>query len=242
MASLLGGAISSYAQTFEVPALTGPVVDRAGFLSPEAERSISNYITSLRERGGSQIQVLILPNLGGLEIEDASIRVTDKWKLGDAKTDRGVLLFLALQERRMRIEVGQGLEGEIPDVYAKRIIADVVSPRLKAGSPDDAIAAGVKAIASLADPKLVDMSEADQKALYMKRSRQKEKTSMHDLIVFLLVLAFVILFNFMRGGGGGFGRRNGGIWMGGGGFGGGGGSGWSGGGGGFSGGGASGDW
>lgn len=241
---LFWGATFASADSFVVPPLTGPVVDRAGFLSPDAESKITQYLQSLKQRGGSQIQVLILPNLSGLEIEDASIKVTDAWKLGDAKTDRGVLLILGLQERRLRIEVGQGLEGELPDAYAKRIVADVITPRLKAGQPDEAISAGVQAIASITDPNLAGTANPE-KLYQVSRERKKRSGGMRDIAIFIIVLIAMIIMNRGgRGGGRGFGAGLAGGLLGGalGGRGGGGGGGWSGGGGGFSGGGASGSW
>lgn len=165
-------AWASFAQTtFTVPKLTGPVVDEAGFLSPSGRQQIENYLSRLKEAGGSQIQVLILPDLGGLEIEDASIRVTDAWKIGGKKEDNGVLLLIALAEKRLRIEVGQGLEGAVPDVYAKRIVEDVIVPHMRAGERDLAVFAGIQTIASLTDP---DKVSAPAKGKRSRRGQGKE--------------------------------------------------------------------
>ena len=107
---------------FDVPRLTGPVVDRAGMLSAAAEGQIANALRRLHQQpDGAQIAVLTVPNLGDETIEQASIQVVDAWQLGSEAKDKGILLMIAQAERRIRIEVGQGLEGDLPDAYAKRM-------------------------------------------------------------------------------------------------------------------------
>jgi uncharacterized protein len=227
-----------------VPELTGPVVDQAGMLRSSTRDALENLLRQVRERGGSQIQVAILPDLGGLAIEDASIKITDAWKLGGAKEDNGVLLLIAAGEHKVRIEVGQGLEGVLPDAIASRIVRDVIVPYMRQGKPDQAVLQGVLAILHNTDPKLAGLSGQPQVA-----PRAPWNGDVVQLILILLFFGFFLLPLFFRGGrGGGFwGGFGGGGWGSGGGFGGGGfgggfGGGWSGGGGGFSGGGASGGW
>lgn len=231
---------------FEVPRLSGPVVDKAGLLTRDTEQQISAALQSLRKQGGAQIAVLTVPNMDGLTIEQASIQVVDEWKLGDEKRDDGVLLMVAAEERRMRIEVGQGLEGNLPDAYAKRIIDESMTPLFRAGNADQGILVGVYQIAQRAHP------DVDVKALFgsdtqnWRDAHRKSRGGIGLLpILFLLFLLFAGR-GLRRGGMGGF---VGGMLLGsmvsggrGGGFGGGGGGGFGGGGGGFSGGGASGGW
>lgn len=226
---------------FKVPALTGPVVDQAGMLSPSAASSLGSLLRTVHDRGGSQIQVAILSDLGGLPIEDASIRVTDQWKLGGAKTDNGVLLLIAAKEHKVRIEVGQGLEGDLPDAIANRIIREIIVPYMRQGQPDQAVIQGVLAILQHTDPKLAGLSGGAASAT----PKPPLNGDVVQLILMLILFGFFFLPIFFRPFG-----RGGGFWggggFGGGGFGGGGwgsgGGGWSGGGGGFSGGGASGGW
>lgn len=123
---------------FEPPALTGPVVDAGDMLSSSTEAKLDQFIRRLHESGGSQLQVVTVPDLGGISIEEASIQVTDKYKLGSAKGDNGVLLLISRDDRKVRIEVGQGLEGNLTDAYSSRIIRDVIVPRL---NPEMSIAA-----------------------------------------------------------------------------------------------------
>ena len=233
---------------FTVPALTGPVVDNANILSPSAKSELEAAARYLNNNGGSQIQVLTVPSLEGLSIEQASIQVTDKWKLGTAKDDRGVLLMISRDDRKVRIEVGQGNEGLLTDAHSKRIIDNGIVPYFKKGDYDSGVLLGFVSIASVTDPE-IDLRSAMQGRSFAPQSRQRIPFNMWFIIIFII---FLLLRGMFGGGGGGRRlRRRSGIYYGGGfgggsswgggGFGGGGGS-WGGGGGGFSGGGASGSW
>lgn len=235
---------------FQVPQLTGPVVDEAGILSRAAEISLENSLRHLRANGGSQLQVLTVPSLGGTPIEQASIAVTSSWKLGTSKDDRGVLFLIARDERRMRIEVGQGNEGSLTDVQSKRIIEESVTPLFRTGDFDSGVIVGVYQIARATDPE-IDIAPYLEGAV-RKSSSSRPRLPINGWIIFV-IFAWFIISNILGGGGGSKLRRRSGIYYGGlgglGGLGGGrgwssggGGGGWSGGGGGFSGGGASGSW
>jgi uncharacterized protein len=220
---------------YQVPELQGPVMDQVGVLPDSFKQQLTELLLDFNRRGKAQIQVLIIDSLQGEVIESLSIRIADQWKLGSKEKDNGILFLISMKERKMRIEVGQGLEGAIPDVYAKRIISDGVRPLFKHKRYSDGVYAGVTSLMRLADKEF-----ADEKQL----QEQPQPLSMKSNIILFLVFglfAFVIIA--ARGGGGPFigGGWGGGGWPGGGGGSRGGGS-WSGGGGGFSGGGASGDW
>lgn len=234
-------ASTGFSATFVVPQLTGPVVDGAGIVNPTAAGSLDVALRRLRLEGGPQINVLTVPTLDGLPIESASIQVTDAWKLGGGKADDGVLLMVALEERRIRIEVGQGLEGTLTDLHSKQIIDDVMKPYFRAGRPSDGIVAGVQAIVARVAPDKVSLFGEKPNAVRSSKRRGGESS-----LPFPVIIIFVILFLiFGRRGRGGFVTGYAlGTLSGRGGWGGGGrGSGsWSGGGGGFSGGGASGGW
>lgn len=101
--------------TIEIPALTSPVMDLAGFLNEAEKKDLGDFAYEINANNGPQITILTVPNLQGNEIEEYSIRVADKWKLGTKERDNGLLVVIAKEERRMRIEVGQGLEGDITD-------------------------------------------------------------------------------------------------------------------------------
>lgn len=226
---------------FQVPELTGPVVDGAEILSPQTKAAIDTALRALLNQGGSQITVLTVPSLDGLTIEQASIKVVDKWKLGGAKADNGILFMIAPKERRMRIEVGQGLEGSLTDVESKRIIADSVTPLFKAGDFDSGVLVGVYQIARKTDPG-VDLSPYLEGRVRVRHGSGGQHSALKFLIIVVIVLVFSAL-HLLGFGGRRRGPFGGGGWGGGGGFGGGsGGGGWGGGGGGFSGGGSSGGW
>jgi uncharacterized protein len=112
-----------------IPELSGPVIDEVGLLNSEEANQIANLIRALQPQ--VQAQVWIFSELDGEPIEGLSIRAAEKWKLGTAKNDNGLLILVAVTDRRMRIEVGQGLEGDIPDAFAGRVIDQVVKPAFR---------------------------------------------------------------------------------------------------------------
>jgi len=134
---------SSLAFGFEVPRLSGPVVDEARLLSPQEQLELSELIRSVQNKGIAQIQVAIIKSLGGEPIEAVSIKITDTWKLGDSKKDNGILFLIAVQDKKMRIEVGQGLEGDIPDLIARRILETKVQPFFRSGQFAQGIRSGL---------------------------------------------------------------------------------------------------
>ncbi len=126
-----------------VPPLSGRVVDQTGTLSASDISSLTQTLQDLETRKGSQIAVLIVPTTDGEAIEPFSLRVAEAWKIGRRKIDDGALLVIAKNDRRLRIEVGYGLEGALTDVTTKRIIDEDITPKFKAGDFAGGIAAGV---------------------------------------------------------------------------------------------------
>lgn len=230
-----------------IPALTDPVMDTAGILQPQTVRYLNDELRRLKESGGSQIAILTIPKLDGDEIESYSIRVATEWKLGTEAKDNAVLLVVAVEDHKLRIEVGQGNEGVLTDAQSSRIIRQGITPLFKSGDYDSGIVTGVAGIVALTDPGFV-MSQGEQRQVRHSRSGGGQ----HGFpIIFFIIFVIIVLISNRRGGrGGGFGSGLAGGFIGGfgagGGFGGGGGGGsgggFGGGGGGFSGGGASGEW
>jgi uncharacterized protein len=130
----------------DVPSLTGRVVDLAGVLPPQDVQHLSERLKVHEEKTGNQVAVLILPSLEGEPVEAYSHRVATTWKLGRKGTDNGVLLLVALKERKLRIEVGYGLEGTLTDLRSSRIIRHEIAPRFKAGDIPGGVRAGTDAI------------------------------------------------------------------------------------------------
>ena len=134
-----------------VPALTGRVVDQTGTLSPAQQATLDQTLAAFETRKGTQIAVLIVPTTAPEAIEQFSIRVADKWKLGRKKVDDGAILIVAKDDRTMRIEVGYGLEGVLTDLTSKRIIDETVLPRFKGQDFYGGISAGVDQIIRVVD-------------------------------------------------------------------------------------------
>lgn len=130
----------------EVPPLTGRIVDRAGLLPPDVASTLSAELEAHEAKTGNQVALLTLPSLEGEPLEDFSHRVATTWKLGWKGTDNGVLLLVVMRERKVRIEVGYGLEGVLTDARASRIIRNEIIPRFRAGAFPDGITAGLRAI------------------------------------------------------------------------------------------------
>ncbi|MGJ4929094.1 TPM domain-containing protein [Bradyrhizobium sp. HKCCYLS2038] len=129
-----------------VPQLTGRVVDQTGTLSSSDIASLTQKLKDLETRKGSQVAVLIVPTTQPETIEQFSIRVAEAWKIGRKKVDDGALLVIAKTDRKLRIEVGYGLEGSLTDVTARRIIDEVITPKFRTGDFAGGIDAGVDRI------------------------------------------------------------------------------------------------
>jgi uncharacterized protein len=134
-----------------VPPLTGRVVDRTATLSSGDIASLQQTLKNLELRKGSQIAVLIVPTTAPETIEQYSIRVAEAWKIGRKKIDDGALLVVAKDDRKLRIEVGYGLEGALTDATSKRIIDEIITPRFRNGDFAGGISAGVDRIIGVVD-------------------------------------------------------------------------------------------
>jgi len=160
-ALLLATAIASAA---EVPFLTGRVTDNADVLSEDTRGSLTALLKAHEDSTGNQIAVLTIPTLDGEGIEEYALRVFEAWKLGQKGKDNGILVVVVPNDRRMRIEVGYGLEGTLTDSLAGSIIRNVMTPRFKEGDYNSGVEAGVKAILDLLEKgeKPADESGAGQ--------------------------------------------------------------------------------
>ena len=229
------------------PKLSGRVVDEADILSPATEAALTSKLEGLETASGHQLVVVTLPSLQTLEIEDYGYQLGRAWGIGDEKNDDGALLIVAPNERKVRIEVGYGLEGVMTDALSSVIINTAIVPKFKAGDMEGGIVAGTDALVqqlSLPD----DQARANVAAAKTKAQKHRDGPPI-PFIIFLVVLWVIIASLRGRRGGGGLasalpwiilggmgGGRGGGGWSGGG------GGGFSGGGGSFGGGGSSGGW
>jgi uncharacterized protein len=232
--------VASFAAAANYPALTGRVVDDAHLIDPVTKADLERQLADLEQKSGIQLVAATVPSLDGQEIEPYANALFRAWKLGDAKKNNGVLLLLAPNEHRVRIEVGYGLEGTLTDAVSKLIIINAIAPRAKAGDFSGGIKRGVEDVVTVLT---TDSTDWQKKPDLRAEPSASLMDTLAPFLIFLLVL--FILSRFSRGRGGvvfiptGFG---GGAWGGGGGFSSGGGGGFSGGGGSSGGGGASGSW
>ncbi|MBN8969287.1 MAG: YgcG family protein [Rhizobiales bacterium] len=134
-----------------VPPLSGRVVDQTATLSAADVSDLEQKLKAFEDRKGSQIAVLMVPTTAPEAIEQYAIRVVEQWKLGRKKVDDGALLLIAKNDRKLRIEVGYGLEGALNDATTKRIIDEIITPRFKAGDFAGGINAGVDRMISVID-------------------------------------------------------------------------------------------
>jgi uncharacterized protein len=221
------------------PALTGRVVDDANLLSPEEEQALTQELNALEDKSSDQLVVVTLPSLQGYEIEDFGYQLGRHWGIGTAKLDNGVLLIVAPNERKVRIEVGYGLEPILTDALTKIIIENGILPRFRAGDFPGGIKDGVRDIALALTG---DAAELEARA---KARHDADETAIDWFTILFYIAVFLFIIYLTRNGtvvpSGG--RRSGrsswsssgGGWSSGGG-------GFSGGGGGFGGGGSSGSW
>jgi uncharacterized protein len=146
LAVLLGSAAAAQAQDYP-PRPQGPIYDGANILSPQTEARLDQQLRAYNAQTGRAIIVATVPSLGRASIETyATTLYTDKWGIGGAQRDAGLLLLIAPAERKMRIEVGYGLHGYFGGIMAGRVINDVIAPRFKEGNFDAGVTDGVAAI------------------------------------------------------------------------------------------------
>lgn len=150
LACLVGWPMSAGSEV-PVPRLTARVSDLTATLSSGQQAALEQRLQDFERAKGSQVAVLVVPTTAPETIEQYSLRVVEAWKLGRKKIDDGVLLIVAKDDRALRIEVGYGLEGVLPDAIAKRIIEEIIVPQFRAGSFAEGIQAGVEQIIKVID-------------------------------------------------------------------------------------------
>lgn len=174
-----------------IPKLERRVTDQIGLLSSSQREVMEAQLSALEKEKGSQVAVLIVSSTSPETIEQYSIRVADEWKLGRSDPDDGVLFLVAKADRKVRIEVGYGLEGAIPDAIAKRIIENNVIPHFRDGDYYLGIEEGLESISSLIrGEELPEVSETN--------SSRNEQVSMLFFVgaiflIFILILVKVVL-------------------------------------------------
>jgi uncharacterized protein len=225
---ILVSAALSYAAETPIPSSpTEWVTDTANFLSPETVRSLDARLAAYEQATGHQLIVYIAPTTGDAPIEDWAVRAFAKWKVGRKGLDDGLALFIMPKDRKMRIEVGYGLEAVVPDAIASRVINEVMAPRIQAGHPDDAVTAAIDSLTGVIGGQAGGQLDEPPPT---RTPAQSQPLSLFQWILYgivgILILAFAIthpalafyfLASIMSGGSGGGGGGGGGGFGGGGG-------------------------
>ena len=174
----------------DVPKLQGYVNDYAGLISPSAKSKIEEELRAFEQSDSTQIVILTIPSLEGENIEEFGIKVAEAWKIGQQVKDNGVLFIVSKQDRKIRIEVGRGLEAKLTDLMAGRIIDQVIKPRFKKGDFDGGFITGTSA--------LIDGTRGEFKA--EQRPGQRRQKGFPPFLTFLLFFGIftLILGSFSR--------------------------------------------
>ena len=169
------------------------MVDNANLLHDYDAQQLEDKLVALDDSTSNQIAVVTVKSLNGQDIQDVATATFRDWGIGNKKTNNGVLLLISLEDRKIRIEVGYGLEGAIPDVVASDIIANDLTPAFRQGNYYSGINKAVD-----------DIAKAAVGEYKVKRNRQNnDGDSLSSIFFFLLILAFILFILIRRGGGGG---------------------------------------
>ena len=166
------------------------VTDMAGVLSPEQKQALENKLVAIDDSSSNQIAVVILPTLEGNPIEEYSTKLFREWGIGNKKTNNGILLLIAIQDKKIRIEVGYGLEGAVPDITANSIIDNDIKPAFREGAYYERIDKATDDIAKAA------VGE------YKVHREKKSKSKGSNAILFLFIVFIIVAILGKKGGGG----------------------------------------
>ena len=170
----------------EVPKLKGHVNDYANILSDSSEQQIEIFLSELERSDSTQIVVLTIPSLEGENLEEYSIKVVDEWKIGQKGLDNGAMLLIAKNDRKLRIEVGYGLEGSMTDLISGQIIRNIIAPQFKSGNFDKGVIDGVHAMVGVVRGEF----SAENSGTVKHRTASRQPN-------FFLLIVFIYLINMV---------------------------------------------
>lgn len=212
-------AILSQAATAKtpIPRPTGYVNDYAGVIDSITKSQLENLLTQIEKGTTAQIAVAVMTTIEPDTVEEYSVRMFSEWGIGQKDKDNGILLLIAIQDRKMKIEVGYGLEGAVPDAFAGGVIQNVIAPHFRDDDYSGGVAAGVEAIAERVlreeyNMSLQDVVEGYQATAPVSSSGDEEVTPGQTLISLIVIIIFfyllirhphILLFFLLSGGGGG---------------------------------------
>ena len=170
----------------DVPRLQGYINDYAGMISPSAKSKIEEGLRAFEQSDSTQIVILTVPSLEGENLEEFGIKVAEAWKIGQKGKDNGAILVVSKQDRKIRIEVGYGLEGKLTDLISGRIIDGVITPRFKEGDFDGGFIAGISS--------MIDATRGEFKAEQRPNQQNRGRGSS-----FLTLFLFLGIFTLILG-------------------------------------------
>ncbi|WP_445114833.1 TPM domain-containing protein [Acinetobacter sp. WZC-1] len=183
----------------QLPTLNAPVIDQSGVLSDTDRQNLSQQIRAIHQQGKAQIGVVIVPTTGQESIFDYAMRVAGEWKLGSAKQDNGLLIAVAVNDRRIHIATGYGLEGVLPDIVLNRIIRNQISPAFKQGQYAQGIQAAITEIDRTLnlDPEVAqkaaeELKDRQAQALHEQQAREKSFSTALFILIAGIIGSFVI--------------------------------------------------
>ena len=186
-------SLNVWGAEIQIPVLNSPVMDEAGFLTSEQKQDLSQLAYEINTHQGPQITILTVPDLQEHAIEDFSIRVAEKWQLGTKAKDNGLLIVIAKAEHKMRIEVGNGIEGEITDYESNQYINNILTPAFKAGD----FHGGLKAVMlDVAQKFNLKLSEGNR---YVRRAPQSSSIPGPLKVAFPFLIGILILGQIILG-------------------------------------------
>ena len=195
--ALIALAAPAAAQTFPERG-RAPVVDQAELLSPEQEADLTAKSEALFAQTGRRFVVATVKSLEGLEIEDYGVRLGRHWQLGDEKEDDGVILLVAPNEKKVRIDTGYGAEGFLPDILAGRIIRNDILPRFRDGDIAGGIMAGANAVIQQMSLPADQARENVAQAEAGEAAREKDSPGFLPVIFWAMVIGFILLSMLRR--------------------------------------------
>lgn len=180
-----------------IPRLTSPVVDQAGVLDRSQASQLERKIRDIHKQGGPQLQILIVNNLGGFAIEEYSIALGEAWKIGRKEKGDGVIILMSKEDREVRIEVGQGAEGDLTDVESHQIVQYTMVPKFKQGDFFGGFEAAVDTVAGEFGIKAYQGRDLSPPKDLAKIRRSKEQMASLILPLIIFFVTFPIITRFL---------------------------------------------
>lgn len=184
------------AHALEVPKLQGRVNDYAGMISPQTKSTLEQTLKAIEQSDSTQIVIITIPSLQGEVLEQFSIKVAEAWKIGQKGKDNGVIFLVSKNDRKMRIEVGRGLEEKITDLRAGRIIDEVIKPRFRTGDFDGGFTEGIASIIAASKGEFRAVPQPQQKPNVPVPGSFATETGTPTFMIVLIIIIYVFIFFF----------------------------------------------